>query len=152
MTKRTFRTILILSWAFLAATVAAQALTRPYLPVQLQDYLESQRRDFTDSGFSPAFWAALLILTFALFTQVGLFLLKRWARPCYAAGLALNYLFLLLFWRPNVATATAYAFESFNAALSGFLLALIYLSPFKALFEQPQSLSSYTTERLSTHG
>ncbi len=105
-----------------------------------------------NSGFSPAFWAALPILIFALFTQVGLFLLKRWARPCYAAGLALNYLFLLLSWRPNVAAAAAYAFASFNAMLSGFLLALIYLSPFKALFEQSQSLRTQTTERLSTHG
>ena len=141
MNKRTFRTILILGWASFVAASAAQLVTRPYLPAQLQEFLASEHRERLAEGFSPALGVAVIVLVFSLTTQVGMFLLKPWARPCYVAALLLNYLFLFFFGPPMVTTATGYALASLNAALTGFLLALIYFSPFKKLFERGEGLA-----------
>jgi hypothetical protein len=139
MNKRTFRILLIAGWALFAAAAAAQFLTRSYLPEQLRSFLASERREVLAEGFSPGAVAAALILVFSVATQVGLFLLKRWARACYAAVLALDYVYLFVFGRPYVLSATGYALVNMNAALAGFLLALMYFSPFKALFERPRA-------------
>jgi len=140
MNKRTFRILLIAGWALFAAAVAAQFLTRPYLPEQLRDFLASEHQEVLAQGFSASAAAAALILVFSVATQVGLLLLKRWARACYAAVLALDYLYLFVFGRPYVMSATGYALGSMNAALSGFLLALMYFTPLKSLFEHEQDL------------
>ena len=141
MNKRNFRLVIILGWATFAAAVAAQALSRRYLPPQLQDFLAAEQQAKLVEGYTLVVVAALLILVFSLVTQVGLFLLKSWARPCYVVSFALSYLFVLFVGSPTVTSATGYALASLNAALSGFVLALIYFSPFKRLFGHSEGLT-----------
>jgi hypothetical protein len=132
---------MILGWAVFAVTAVVQVSTRRFLPAPLREYLAAEHRAGLAEGFTPGVAAVGLLLAFSLFTQAGLFLLKRWARPCYVVAFAANYLFVFLAGRPTVTTASGYALASLNAALSGFLLSLLYFSPCKGLFENPQGLT-----------
>jgi hypothetical protein len=88
-------------------------------------------RDLVDLAVS------IPLLLLALVSMVGLFLFWRPARPLYLVTTAAG-LFLTPFFGPYVDAGWETAFGEAATIISGMVLALVYFSPLKELFEKPK--------------
>lgn len=131
------RTLLIAEICLVVVGVAVSLLTEPSLPEPLRTFLEAEAEaDITGrdkSMLATVIPAIILWIT----SSIGLFFFWRPARTLYVITIAVGLL-MTPFSGPYVNTGWAATFEEAAIIVSGVILALIYVSPLKDLFDKPK--------------
>jgi len=129
MNTRTYRLLIVLSFAFLGLSVLAHALGSGRLPTELQVYLSQSQRPTTGVGMV----ASLIYLGGVVVSAVGLYCFKSWARPM-AVTLTLGTFVVEPLLGPRVLSGLAGALLDLEILSWGMVLALSYWSPLAGQF------------------
>ena len=135
--RRLLRQLVVAEIALAAVFVTVELIAERFLPGPLRQWMAEQ---WDDSGpFELVILAALVPLLVALVVSwIGLWRLWRPARRIYLLVLIAGVL-LEAAMGPTVTSGPGAALSALQSAVSGFIVALIYVTPLSAAFERPQA-------------
>ena len=137
--KGFLRTLIVAEVGLGLLSVVVSSLTETLLPEPLRAFLkaESEAEMTARTMIMGALTIALLVLW--LLSSVGLFFFWRPARMLYLVVTVVGLL-VAPFFGPYVDAGWGTAFDEASLIGSGVILALIYFSPLKNLYEKPAAL------------
>lgn len=141
LTKRNLRLLVIADLLLVVLGVVVGLLSEDSLPEPLRVFVRAQREADRDADLTTNEWIGVAIgfplIIAMLVSHVGLFLFWRPARVLYVASL-IGLIALSLFLGPHVSTGWVQAIDTASLTITGMVLALIYWSPLKELYEKPK--------------
>ncbi len=133
VTVRKFKNVLLLLIVCMIAG-GFGAFFRYSLPPELQDYKHAVVAADRATGSLSLLSSVSAILSLAYIVSIiGLYRLRPFARPLFAASVALNFL-VLMFFGPRVETRFISTFDDAITLINGVILALLYWSPLRDKF------------------
>jgi hypothetical protein len=111
-------------------------LTVSWLPEPLRAFSEAESQGERALVMLRVVFPLIIL---SLVSSIGLFFFWRPSRILYLISSVL-WLLLLPFFGPNVDAGWGKAFEDAGLVVSGVILALVYFSPLKSLYERPAVL------------
>jgi hypothetical protein len=139
MTKRQFRTLIVLNWLLTLTVVAAFYSTQSFLPTELKTYLENQKNAPISTSDNILLWIDITLLVFTIAISIALFLFKSWARKLFIIGYIISV--LLIPTRPvYIDTGWTHLIFNLGNIIGGMILALVYFSPVSRLFGVPEDV------------
>lgn len=137
--KAFLRTLIVAEIALLIIGLVVSLLTESSLPEPLRAFLDAEAKAEMTAKEMMMFAATIPLLILLLVSSVGLFFFWRPARSLYLIATVAGLL-LAPFFGPYVDAGWATAFDEAAILVSGVILALIYFSPLKDLYEKPAAL------------
>ena len=137
-TKTTLRLLIVVEVLLGIGSLVAYYLGEPSLPEALRTF---EPEVFATAGVNAlgVVLGILVLLLIALFIAwIGLFLFWRPARLIYLVVTVLA-LAVMPFFGPYVETGLSYTLTEATSIVAGIILALIYWSPLRDLFEKPKA-------------
>jgi hypothetical protein len=138
LNKTNFRLLIVAEILLTIGGVIASFLGEASLPEALRTFESTRYEAETVPMLLVSFGLFILILICLLIAWVGLLLFWRPARPLYLLSMAAG-LFLMPFLGPFVDTGLSYALAEAVNIIGGIILALVYFSPLKELFERTKA-------------
>ena len=137
MTTKTFKRLIVLSWATGILSAITWFATKEYLPRELEAYLDTEANADLTRGDWFLFAILIGLLLAGVVIAVGLYRFRPWARrlllPVNAACLILTP-----FSGPSVMTGVAWMVSCIAAMLSGAVIVAAYLPPASDEFNRPK--------------
>jgi phosphoglycerol transferase MdoB-like AlkP superfamily enzyme len=134
--KRLLRILVVAELLMIVLGVAVALLTEPSLPEPLRDWVQAEAEVEPTAGFLVLTGFGFLMVVALVVSNIGLFFFWRFARPLYLVTTLAPVLLLPAF-GPDVSSGWAAMFDDLGMILSGIIIALIYWSPLRDLFERP---------------
>jgi len=135
--KRFLRVLIVANLILIAVGAVVGIVGKAWLPDPLRVFEQSRAADITATDWI-LFGVSIPMLIALVVASIGLLLFSRPARPLYLAIIIVDIL-LTPCWGPYVTTGWARALEAVSYIINGVVLALIYFSPLRDLFERPQT-------------
>lgn len=135
--KGFLRTLIVAEFALTIIGAVVSLLTEPLLPEPLRDFLAAESTAEVTAREIIMFAAAIPLLILLLVSSIGLFFFWRPARILYVITIAAGLL-VAPFFGPYVDAGWGTTFGDAAMIVSGVILALIYFSPLKDLYEKPK--------------
>ena len=137
MTIKTFKRLIVLSWATAILSVITWFATEKYLPTQLKDYLDTEASADLTRGDWLLFAIGIGFLLAGVVIAVGLYRFRPLARRLL---LPVNVACLIVtpFYGPSVMTGVAWMVSCIAAMLSGAVIVAAYLPPASDEFNRPK--------------
>lgn len=137
LSKRSLRVLIVTDFLLLAVSVVVGIAGEAWLPEQLQAFEQARAQADMTTNDWVMMVLGLLLLIAVLVAFVGLLIFWRPARPLYFATLVVAAL-LTPFDGPYITSGLAQAFGDVSLIVSGIVLAVIYFSPLRALYDRPR--------------
>src|SRR6266404_8960094 len=134
VTRTKFRVLLVLSWVLLVLAVTAYFIASNSLPIELQRWLNDYNSSEQTRVPGYRLLIDLLYLIINIVVAAGLFFFRRWARTLYAPIIVFG-LALLFTERVSIEPEWSRAVSILANIINGVILALIYCSPVRLMFE-----------------
>ena len=132
------RHLVVWQWVFAAASIAIFQLEASRLPFLLQEYAAAEAARPTTSLDLTVGWLTLLWGVGSVVASVGVFALRRWARPLFLVMALLGCVLQALL-EPSVTTGWSVAAETAAQVLVGATLGVAYFSPVRGHFARRPS-------------
>ena len=127
------RHLVVWQWLLAAASLAIFQLEARDLPFLLQEYASEQSAASATWVDQLVGWGVLVWFVGSLVGSVGVFLLRRWARPLFLAMAVLGCV-IQAFLEPSVTTAWSTSAETAAQVMVGVTLGVLYFSPVRGHF------------------
>jgi hypothetical protein len=141
LTKRALRFLIVAEILLAIIGGVLTVFTTSLLPEELQVYEQA----VAEADYTAREWVLLgvgiALLVLVLISSIGLFVFWRPARLLYLMTLIVGVL-LAPFYGPYVDAGWGTLFEEVAMIISGVILALIYYSPLRDLYERPRTAAS----------
>jgi hypothetical protein len=137
--KGFLRTLIVAEVVLGIISVVVSLLTESSLPEPLQAFLHAESEVEATGRGMVMLAAAIPLIILLLVSSIGLFFFWRPARFLYLIAIA-GGLLLTPFFGPYVDAGWGATFEEAAIIISGVILALVYFSPLKDLYEQPKTV------------
>lgn len=134
MTRKNFRILLVLSWLLVIAGVVVSFVTESFPPPELQTYLQRVENSPLANGEIVLAIVDVAFIVLAVVLTVGLFLFKRWAKTLLPMSYALG-LVLIPVNGPYIESGWVTTLFYLGSLVDGIILALVYFSPLREVFE-----------------
>ena len=138
LTKTTLRTLIIAQFVLGIASIVSSELAASSLPDALRVASEHSEYDFSPAVLQTLLVIFILFVVLAVISWIGLFVFWRPARFLYFITVILLLLPTLL-GGPHVGTGLSAMLAETVSIITGIILALIYFSPLKELYEKRQT-------------
>lgn len=135
--KMLLRTLIVVEIVLGIIGGVVSFLTESVLPESLRAYMDAASETNVTGWEMIMFAAGIPLLIAALISSIGLFLFWRPARVLYLIAMIAGVLLTPVF-GPFVDAGWGRAFEEAAGVVSGVILALVYFSPLKHLYEKRQ--------------
>jgi hypothetical protein len=135
--KGFLRTLIVGEIVLGIVSIVVSLLTRSSLPEPLRAFLDAESKAEMTAGVLSLLATTIWLIILSLVASIGLFFFWRPARILYLIAVAANLL-LTPFSGPYVDAGWGTTFLQAGFIVSGFILALIYFSPLKDLYEKPK--------------
>lgn len=127
------RHLVVWQWVFACASIAIFQLERSQLPFLLQEYAAAEAARPITGLDQVVGWLTLVWGVGSVIASVGVFALRRWARPVFLAMALLGCVLQALL-EPSVTTGWSVAAETAAQVLVGATLGVLYFSPVRGHF------------------
>jgi hypothetical protein len=127
------RHLVVWQWIFACLSIAFFQAEIERLPFLLQQYAAAEAARPATTADAMVGWLTLLWAVGSFAASVGVFALRRWARPVFLAMALLGCVLQALL-EPSVTTAWSVAAETAAQVLVGVTLGVVYFSPVRGHF------------------
>ena len=127
------RHLVVWQWVFAGLSILIFQLEVAQLPFLLQEYAAREALREPAPADALVGWLTLLWAVGSLAAGVGVWLLRRWARPAFLAMASLGCVLQALL-EPSVTTGWSVAAETVAQVLVGVTLGVLYFSPVRVRF------------------
>jgi len=131
------RTLIVAEIGLVIVSVVVSMVTESTLPEPLRAYLEAEVEADITTWDLVMLATGIPLLILLIVSSVGLFFFWRPARVLYSITMAAG-LVMTPFFGPYVDSGWGTMFDQAAIVVSGAILALIYFSPLKVLYERPK--------------
>jgi hypothetical protein len=136
--KGFLRTLIVAELVLGITSVVVSLFTESMLPEPLRAFVEAESEAEVTTHDMILLAAGIPLILLVLVSSIGLFVFWRPARILYVVTIVAGLL-LTPFFGPYVDAGWGRVFEDAAVIVSGVILALIYLSPLKVLYERPKT-------------
>ncbi|GMU20107.1 MAG: hypothetical protein AMXMBFR13_02070 [Phycisphaerae bacterium] len=136
-TKGLLRTLIVAEIGIGIISIVVSLFTESMLPEPLRAFLEAESEAEITAREMVMIAAAIPLIILLLVSSIGLFFFWRPARILYLLTVVLGLAMTPLL-GPYVDSGWATTFEEIAVIISGVILALVYYSPLRDLYEKPK--------------
>jgi hypothetical protein len=133
--KRFLRSLIVAEIAVGILYIIVSFFSEASLPAELRAYEEAQSEASLTRGDFVQLAVAIPLVIAALLARIGLFFFWRFARPLFLITLIADVLLTPLF-GVSIETGWGQMLDQAAVVVSGVVLALIYFSPLRTLYEK----------------
>ena len=134
MSKQKFRLLIVVNWLLVVAYVVVSITTESLLPSELRSYLDAQLNAPITTSDIMLFAVVFIYFISYIAVSIGVFLFKKWAKTLLLPSIAIASI-LLIIGGPYIETGLASFCSYFLNLIEGIILALVYFSPIRKMFE-----------------
>jgi len=127
------RHLVVWQWILACLSIVIFQLEVPRLPFLLQEYAAAEAARPATVADAMVGWLTLLWAIGSLAASVGVFALRRWARPLFLVMALLGCVLQALL-EPSVTTGWSVAAETAAQVLVGVSIGVVYFSPVRGHF------------------
>jgi hypothetical protein len=139
--NRALRISIVTQWILIIAGVVIGLYEDGHLPEPLRSYIVAQDNEPVSQSEMIVMGSSILFLIGLMISSVGVYRVKSWARTPYVVCTVLISL-LLLSWRPVITPPIQGTIEYLANAIEGFIIALMYFSSAREVFNNSLSENS----------
>lgn len=130
------RHLVVWQWVLACLSIVFFQVEVERLPFLLQEYAAAEAARPATATDAVIGWLTLLWGVGSLVASIGVFSLRRWARPCFLAMALLGCVLQALL-EPSVTTGWSVAAETAAQVLVGVTIGVLYFSPVRGHFARP---------------